>query len=103
MPVLASFQTSDKTLSLMQSSWATVLNPLLRNPSLDSHILPSVTLSATRPNNISHGLQRKLIGWRIIRLRTSAVVYDTQDANPNPTLTLNLVTSADTICDIEVF
>jgi hypothetical protein len=96
------FQTQNKDMSLMQTRWATEINPLLRNPSLQSIILPSIAL-ASGSNTINHLLGRKLTGWRIVRQRAAASIYDTQDANPRPELTLTLTSSAAAVCDIEVF
>jgi hypothetical protein len=102
MDTLPSFQTSFKPLALMQTAWQAILNPLLRNPSLSSRIITRVELS-TGANQISHGLGRKLQGWRIVRQRSAASIYDDQDNNPRSDLTLSLVSSAPTVCDLEVF
>ena len=90
------------TLELMQTKWASVLNPLIANPSLNSIILNNIPLSSGA-NTINHRLGRKLTGWRIVRLRASATIYDTQDSNPSPNLTLLLTSSATVVADIEVF
>lgn len=90
------------TLALMQTKWASILNPLLGNPSLQSLVLTSIPL-ASGSNAINHGLGRKLQGWKIVRQRASATIYDTQDSNAQPTLTLLLTASAPVVVDLEVF
>ena len=90
------------TLSLMQTKWAGILNPLLGNPSLQSSILTGIAL-VSGSNVINHQLGRKLVGWRIIRIRASATIYDLQDTNTMPELTLLLHASADVTIDLEVF
>lgn len=89
-------------LGMMQTQWASVLNPIVANPSLNSIILKNIALIAGA-NSVPHKLGRKLQGWRLIRLRAAASVHDTQDSNQMPQLTLDLVSSAPVTVDIEVF
>lgn len=96
------FQSDSKDMSLLQTSWAKEINPIITSPQNQSNILKSVPL-ITGANSVNHLLGRKLQGWKIVRQRAVASVYDTQDTNPFPALTLMLVSSANVICDIEVF
>ena len=89
-------------LELMQTAWATELNPLLKNPINAGVLLKSITL-AVGANTINHRLGRKLQGWMLTRQRASGSVYDTQDANKFPELTLQLQSSAVMVVDIYVF
>lgn len=82
--------------------WASQLDPMLANPSNNASILKSVSLAAGS-NTVNHLLGRPLQGWRIVRQRALASVYDTQDSNPTPALTLSLVSSAAVTVDLEVF
>lgn len=100
--MLTQFQNDDRVFQMMQNSWATELNPLLTNTSLKSIILPNVVL-VTGSNMVNHRLGRKLQGWRIIRQRSAASFYDTQDSNQSPQLTLVLVSSTSVSIDLEVF
>jgi hypothetical protein len=100
--LLPQFKTDDQDLSLMQNRWASILNPLLSNPSLNSSILKNVSLS-TGSNIIPHRLGRVLQGWRIVRQRASASIYDNQDNNQMPQFNLTLVSSAPVTVDLEVF
>ena len=89
-------------LSQMQTKWRSILNPLLGNPSLQSLIIPDISL-VMGSNTINHTLGRKLTGWRIIRINAVSNIYDTQDQNTMPDLTLLLISSAPCVVSLEVF
>ncbi len=89
-------------LAQMQTKWAAAIDPILRNPSNNSIILKNVAL-ATGTNVINHLLQAPLAGWKTTRVRAAATIYDLQDTNPTPSLTLLLVSSAPVTVDLEVF
>ncbi len=95
-------QSDSEQLTMLQTRWASILGPLLANPSLNSAVLKQVQLS-TGSNVINHMLGRKLQGWKLVRQRGAANVYDTQDTNSMPQLTLQLESSAPVSVDIEVF
>lgn len=86
----------------MQNRWASLIEPPLSLPIASSVILKSVSL-ASGSNSINHLLDRTLQGWFVIRQRSSATVYDTQDANLTPDKTLQLTASAAVVVDIQVF
>lgn len=100
--MLPVFQTSDRILSQMQTQWSGQLNPVLSNPSLATRILKEVSLDAGS-NTINHLLGKELTGWRIVRIRADSSIFDTQDSNPRPNLTLLLTASAPVVVDLEVF
>ena len=85
-----------------QTAWASEINPVLSNALVQGVLLKSVKLSSGS-NVINHGLGRVLQGWIPVRIRASATMYDTQDANPSPGLTLQLTVSAAVTVDIYVF
>lgn len=99
---LTSFNTKIQELALMQSSWATTLNPLVSNPILNGQILPKIKLQSG-VNRIPHQLQRNLVGWFFVRKRNNADVYDVQDSEPRPELFLVLTSDSETTVDIYVF
>lgn len=86
----------------MQTQWAQQLNPIIANPLVNGIILQSITLKAGS-NTINHLLGQKLQGWYLIRKRASAEIYDTQDNNPTPQLTLLLTSDSPVVVDIAVF
>jgi hypothetical protein len=94
--------TSDRVTNQIQQNVAKVVNPLTGIPLNSGIILNSVSL-VTGANSVNHLLGRALVGWFIVRQRAAGSVYDTQDANPTPTFTLALVSSANIIVDIFVF
>ena len=99
MPILPKQQTDNRDLSLMQSAWASILDPLLQNPSLQSVIVKDVALSTT-PKAVNHRLGRKPQGWRIVDANSGATVYRTAPFDP---LTLTLEASAPITVSLEVF
>lgn len=91
-----------QTFSLLQTAWANLINPNLANVANNSLILKNVTL-ATGDNTLNHKLGHKLNGWVLTRQRAGVTVYDKQDTNPNPSVTLILNSSGNAVVDIEVF
>ena len=96
------FQSTDQNLMLLQNKWSSIINPTLVNPSLQCNILSKVALTSGT-NTINHLLGRTLQGYRIVRQRGPASIYDSQDSNQQPQLTLVLVSSAAVTVDLEVF
>lgn len=96
------FQTNIKELSLLETQWASQINPFLLNPSLQSIILKNVSL-INGTTTVNHRLGRKLQGWRLIRVRAAATIHDNQDTNQMQDKTLVLVSNASVIVDLEVF
>jgi len=87
---------------MADNRWASILNPIVANPANNSIILKNIELSVGT-NVINHKLGRNLQGWQIIRKRASADIYDTQDTNQMPNLTLTLVSDAIVTIDLAVF
>lgn len=87
---------------LAQNKWASIIDPVIGSPANNSIILKNIAL-ATGNNVINHKLGRNLQGWQIIRKRAAADIYDTQDTNQMPNLTLTLVSDAPVTVDIEVY
>lgn len=96
------FQTTDKNIQLLQNSWSSVLNPALQKEVLNSLVLKNIQLVSGN-NTVNHLLGRTLQGWTLVRQRGSATVYDVQDTNPRPELTLILNASTSVSVDILVF
>lgn len=90
------------TLPMLQVKWASILNPLLGNPSNNASVLNGIQLT-TGANVINTLLGRTLQGWSIVRQRGAASIYDSQDTNQSPALTLVLISSTDVNVDILVF
>lgn len=87
----------------MQTNWAAQLDPLLAIPMNSGGLLKSVKLLPGL-NTINHLLGKKLTGYYITRMRNAwSNIYDTQDQNQTPTLTLTLVASGPVVVDVWVF
>lgn len=96
------YKSDDGSFTLMQTAWASQLNPLLALPQSTGVILKNVSLS-TGDNTINHRLGRDLQGWQLIRVRAAATVYDKQDDNQLKSRTLILNSSAPVVVDLFVF
>lgn len=91
------------TWDLAQDRWASILNPVLKNPTTSTLLLQNVILISGN-NVVNHRLGRKLQGWYPVRFHGAyAQLYDTQDTNQSPELTLNLNASAGVTIDLVVF
>lgn len=86
----------------MQAKWKSILDPALASPTSIPTILKEITLK-TGSNTINHRLDAKLQGWQIVRQRAAASIYDNQDSNQTPELTLTLISSANVVVDLVVF
>ena len=89
-------------LAKMQTTWAQQLNPVIYNELLQGQLLTNISL-INGNNVVNHKLGRKLIGWFIVGINAPATIYDTQSTNQSPQLTLDLVSSADCLCNMWVF
>ena len=90
------------TWDLANTKWAAQLDPVLANPVNGVNILKNVTL-INGTTVINHKLGSTLHGWFLTRVRGSATIYDAQDNNQTPQLTLILVSNAAVNVDIGVF
>jgi hypothetical protein len=99
---LPMFQSADQAFQLLQQKWASIINPLLENPSLQSNILSNVKL-INGTNTINHLLGRKLQGYRVILKSADSNIHDNQLTNQTPDKTLILISSAVATVSLEVF
>lgn len=95
-------QSDSEQFLLMQTRWASVIEPLLSNPIVNGAVLRQVSL-VSGANVINHKLGRKLQGWLLARKRGAAEIYDTQDSNNMPNLTLTLTSDAVVSVDLYVW
>lgn len=96
------YKSDDNSLTLLQTAWATQLNPVLALPQSKGVILTRVSLQIG-DNVIDHRLDRNLQGWQLIRVRAAATIYDKQDTNQLKSRTLVLNSSAAVVVDLFVF
>lgn len=101
--MLPIYQTDSKDLSLLQTNWASQLNPLLSQPLASSLFLKNVSL-VSGVNNINHKLGRKLQGWVVTRMQDVHVnLYDLQNSNQMTDKILILNSSGAGVVDLLVF
>lgn len=88
---------------IAQTRWSAMIEPFMNNPANNSLVLKSVPL-VIGTNVINHRLGRNLQGWYPTRIRNVATaLYDTQDTNQTPSLTLVLVSTANVVIDLVVY
>lgn len=93
------FKNEDQPFQLMQSSWASQLNPVLENPITNLLILSNIRLTIGT-NIINHKLDRNQQGWIIVDLQGAVIPFRNAPFN-NKTLSLSV--SAPVTCSIGVF
>lgn len=97
-------------VNTLQNNISDAFIPIIAKSQNDSNILTNITLlppsslpSGHNYNIINHGLGKTLSGWKIVRKRAASDIYDVQDNNNQPSLTLWLVSSQKVVVDLEVF
>lgn len=101
-------QAVDPVMNRYQTQLQGALAPITNNPSSVAQQVmvggsANVTLTAGAPNVVPIGLSSPLQGWFLIRNKSQAVVWDSQDSNATPGKTLVLNTSANTVVQIMIF
>jgi hypothetical protein len=99
MNTLPYFQSQSKDLSLMQTQWRSILNPVLSISMLSGLQLTNIAL-VTGTNVINTTLQRQQQGWFITDIDSGANVYRSAPFN---SLTLTLTASAPAHVSLWVF
>lgn len=99
---LPKFQTDDQALSLLQTNWATALDPIINLPLSNSNILKDIQL-VTGKNVIDHKLNRNLQGYIVTKQSGFSQFYDNQIANPLPDKNLWLYASSGVNINLLVF
>lgn len=96
------YQSDSTEMGMLQTNWAQQLNPLIANPMLQGQLIRNVAL-INGTTEVNHRLGRKLQGWVLTRQRAAAGIYDDQDTNSMPQLTLTLISDAAVVVDLYVF
>jgi len=95
--------TQDEALSRVQENVDTAIGSLPSTEIIQGRLVKNIALISSATNSVDHKLGRALIGWQIIRIRSNSIIWDTQDTNSIPQLTLNLNCSANVTVDLWVF
>lgn len=96
---LPQFQGGGTPFQLLQTAWASLLNVLLKNPSLQSCLITGVPL-VNGVSVINHRLGRTMQGWRLADINGAASIYRSAPLND---LTLTLTSNAAVVVNLEVF
>lgn len=86
----------------MQNRWSSMIEPTLNRPTNQANILEKIDLKIGT-NTISHRLGKRLTGWYTTRVKGPAVIYDNQDMNNTPDLTLILISDSEVTINLAVF
>lgn len=96
---LTQFQTDDRVLRMLQTSWASDLNPILQIPFLNGVQLTNVSL-INGVNSINHLLQRTQQGWWVTDINAAATLFRSAPFNST---TLTLTSNAACVANLWVF
>lgn len=101
MAVLKRINTEDKNLNQVQENVDKVLDGINSNPLLGGRIRENISLSTGVAHQLEHGLNRKPIGYFIIKKNAEADVWDTVSSMPAKTIILT--SSANVVISIYIF
>jgi len=93
------YKDSNTNLMLLQTNWATQLNPLLANSISQGVAITSVPL-VTGSNVINHKLGRMQQGWFLTDIDAAATIYRSAPFN---TYNLTLTSSAPCVVNLWMF
>ena len=92
-------QSDSLTISLLQTRWRSILNPLLALPTSNASLLTDFEL-INGTTIINHKLGRKMQGWVITDVNAAATIYRSMPLNDK---TLTLVSDAACTISLMVF
>ncbi len=95
------FQSNVQPLSMMQTQWASQLNPLLATPLVNGRLISNQTVVSGQ-NIIYHQLGRALQGYIVVLNSAHVSFWDSQATNTDPT-TLLLNASGAAVITLYVF
>lgn len=90
-----------QTLEQLQSKWPAILNPVIANLLVNGQLLTNQSL-VNGTTVINHKLGRIPQGWFLVAPQAAATVFQATQ-QPNPTLTLTLISNAAVVTGIWVF
>jgi hypothetical protein len=95
------YKSEDTSFNLLQTGWASQINPVLGNPTVNGVLQRGIKL-VSGTNSIDHKLGRTLQGFIVTdMLDTYSQIFRT--VSKTPALTLNLNSSVATTIDIYCF
>lgn len=103
MKIFKKIFTDDPLQQRLQDSVAASFSQFEKLPQLDSVIIEDVALTVAVDNQVQHSLQRRVVGWQIIRINAGAIVYESPTINTLPSSTIILRTTANCTVSILFF
>lgn len=100
---LKKIDSDDLTVKQLQDNVGQIDKNLDNFIPLDGVLVKNICLVAGEVNEIHHKLERKPLGWFIVRKRQDSRIWDLQDTNPSPTKTLSIACSHACQIDIWIF
>lgn len=94
MQIFRKIYTEDLLQQRLQDSVASSFQYFEKLPQLDSVIVENVVLTSGVDNQVEHKLNRKIVGWQIIRKNANADVWESSTANNIPSSVIILRSSA---------
>lgn len=95
------YKSDNQSFTLMQTGWASQLNPVIANPLVNGVLQKNIKL-VVGTNSINHMLGRNLQGYLITGMHNVYTqIFDT--VSNTPSLTLNLNSSVAVTIDIYCF
>lgn len=93
------FQSSIPEMNLLQTKWASIINPVLSNVATNPTILQNISVVSGN-NVINHKLGATPIGWVVIDSNAGVTLYRNAPFN---NLTLTLHSSGSAVISLMVF
>lgn len=92
---------ADPIVTKVQENVSQALQPLINSALSNGVLLKSVVIDGD--TDVNHKLGRAPQGWIIVRKRANVDVWDKQDTNLKPKLTLLLTSSAAVTIDLWIY
>ena len=93
----------DQEITKLQSNIEIALQPVFNSSIIDGVLIKDVCLDPSIRNEVLHKLNRKPLGYIIIRKREDSRIWDLQDTNTAPKRTFTLACSHEVVVDIWFF
>lgn len=102
IPPFRRVRTQNAEVSSLQDATEAVLKQIRNRQIIDGRLIEGVTIE-TVETVVDHKLGRALRGWIVVRQGADARIWDQQDDNARPELSLVLVASASVKVSLWVF
>ena len=103
------YKDDNQPFQLMQSRWASILNPIIsnfevsnQNPLINGKFVSSVTLNRGE-NTFSHFLGRKPVGWLATDINGASILFRSQQFNDQTISITSSMVAANLVASFWVF